>query len=128
MAHAGGRPLKFKSAAEITERADRYFAEQRENEEPITVTGLCIALGTVRHVLDDYQSGKHDNVDPDFSMAIKKAKLVCENYAETMLYGKTPVGAIFALKNFGWTDKIQNEHSGADGGPLTFVVKSILDK
>src|SRR6185437_86813 len=103
-------------------KAERYFAEQREAEKPITVTGLCMALGTIRHTLDDYQSGKYDDKDPDFSMVIKKAKLVCENYAETMLYSKSPVGAIFALKNFGWTDKVQNEHTGPDGGPIQFTV------
>lgn len=108
-----GRPLKFKSAAEISRMAEEYFTVQRLYDKPITVTGLCIALGTVRHVLDDYQAGKHDDVDPEFSMAVKKAKLVCENYAETMLFGKNPVGAIFALKNFGWTDRVQNEFSGS---------------
>ena len=113
MAHPGGRPLKFKSAAEITEKAERYFDEQRKNKEPITVTGLCIALRTIRHTLDDYQSGKYDDKDPDFSMAVKKAKLVCENYAESRLYGNNPTGAIFALKNFGWKDKFETEHSGS---------------
>lgn len=122
MSHPGGRPLKFKSAAEITEKAERYFAEQRENDKPITVTGLCIALGTIRHTLDDYQSGKYDDKDPDFSTAIKKAKLICENYAEMRLYGNNPTGAIFALKNFGWTDKVQNEVMGKDGGPIQAAI------
>src|SRR5690348_2640756 len=117
-----GRPLKFKSAAEITFRAEEYFAAQRDAEKPITVTGLCLALGTIRHTLDDYQSGKYDDKDPDFSEAVKKAKLVCENYAESRLYGNNPTGAIFALKNFGWTDKIQQEHSGPDGGAIQFTV------
>jgi len=121
MAHPGGRPLKFKSAAEITEKADKYFAAQREAEQPITVTGLCMALGVVRHTLDDYQADKYKAVDPEFSMAVKKAKLICENYAETRLYGNNPTGAIFALKNFGWKDKFETEHSGS------LDIASVLD-
>ena len=41
----------------------------------------------------------------DFSDTIKKAKLRVENYYEERLMTTTPTGAIFALKNFGWSDK-----------------------
>lgn len=56
----------------------------------------------------DYQSGKYDKADPEFSSCVKALKQVCENYAERMLFIKgNPAGPIFALKNYrnsGWRD------------------------
>jgi hypothetical protein len=112
------RPPKFKSAKDIESAAQKYFDSARENKEPITVTGLCIALDTTRESLCDYGSGKYDERDSSFSDTVKRVKLICENYAELRLYGNNPTGAIFALKNFGWSDKVQNEVTGANGGPL----------
>ena len=110
-----GRPLKFDSAHQINSIADNYFAECVEKEEPITITGLCIALGfTSRKVLMEYEDGKYDSYDPEFSNSVKCAKMRCEQYAESKIFSlKNPAGAIFALKNYGWTDKQEVEHSGS---------------
>lgn len=110
-----GRPLKFKSKKKLLGAGYAYFQKCIDEKMPITVTGLCIALGTYRDVLQDYASGKYDKVD-DFSNCIKELKLICENYAEQQLFiGKNQTGAIFALKQYGWKDNQQIEHSG-DGG------------
>lgn len=97
-----GRPLKFKSVEEMQLAILKYFAECDENDIPYTVTGLALALDTSRKVLVEYQ-GKDE-----YSNTIKRAKLMCENYAERHLFvGKSGVtGAIFSLKNnYGWVDK-----------------------
>jgi hypothetical protein len=100
-----GRPLKFKSSKELILKAQGYFNKCIESKEPITITGLCMALDTFRDVLMDYQSGKYDKTDHEFSNAVKKVKLVCENYAERLLFLKgNPAGPIFALKNYRWKD------------------------
>lgn len=106
-----GRPLKFKNSQELLQKANRYFAKcLRKKNEPITITGLCIALGTFRDVLLDYQNGLYDKTDPEFSATVKSIKQVCENYAERMLFIKgNPAGPIFALKNYRWTDTQQVE-------------------
>jgi len=96
-----GRPLKFKKPEEILNVAAKYFEEMIAKNQPITVTGLCMALDTTRDVLMDYQ----DERGEEFSNAVKKCKLVCENFAENQLYKGNPTGPIFALKNFGWKDK-----------------------
>lgn len=98
-----GRPLKFNSAQEILDIAKVYFDKCVDNHLPITITGLCMCLDTTRDVLIDYESGKHDDID-DFSHTIKKCKLVCENYAETIAITKGHSGSIFILKNYGWKD------------------------
>ena len=110
-----GRPLKFDSAEQIAKAGDKYFAHCEASEQPVTITGLCIALGTFRDVLCDYESGKYDDVDPEFSVTVKSLKIRCENFAEKRLFGNNPTGAIFALKNYGWSDKQDLNLSGAVG-------------
>ena len=95
-----GRPRTIKSPREMLRKGYAYFEKCRENEEPILVTGLVLALGlSCRDTLIEY--GKR----PEFADTVKALKTICEGYAETRLYGSNPTGAIFALKNFGWTDK-----------------------
>lgn len=96
-----GRPLKFKTPEELLGRAYEYFDETLEKNEPITITGLAMALDTSRETLMDYEEKRGDQ----FSDAVKRVKLVCENYAERKLFGSNPTGAIFALKNYGWKDR-----------------------
>lgn len=105
--HPGGRPLKFESVEKLQEKIDGYFENCEKMVLPHTVTGLAVWLNTTRDTLMDYQ--KRDQ----FSDTIKKAKLRCEAYAEKELYlNKCATGPIFALKNFGWKDKRETEHSG----------------
>ena len=93
-----GRPLKFKSVEELQEKIDAYFASCDEENEPITITGLALALDTSRDILCNYE-----NRD-EFSNAIKMAKLRVENAYEKRLVRRGNGGDVFALKNFGWKD------------------------
>jgi hypothetical protein len=106
-----GRPLKFATSQDLIAKANQYFRSvMKKKKEPITLTGLCMALGTFRDVLMDYQNGVYDKRDPEFSNAVKGIKQMCENYAERMLFIKgNPAGPIFALKNYRWTDTQQVE-------------------
>lgn len=65
-----------------------------------TITGLCIFLG-----FESRQSFYDYELRPEFSYTVKKARLFIENEYEEMLQTGNTTGAIFALKNFGWTDK-----------------------
>ena len=116
---AGGRPPKFKSANDFTAKANQYFVDATANSEPVTITGLCLALDTTRDLLADYANGTQGQ---EFSDAVKRAKMRVENFYEQRLSGNNPTGAIFALKNFGWSDKVQNEVSGPDGGPIQAAI------
>lgn len=99
-----GRPRLFESPEEFEELANKYFDECDRNLRKITWTGLCLAVGaSSRSTLDRYRRGEHGEefVDP-----IKKALLRVENYYEE--YGRDAL-AIFALKNFGWSDRPQTQ-------------------
>lgn len=108
-----GRPPKFKSTEDMQMLIDAYFLKCETDGEPITVTGLALALDTTRETLMDYEN------NDKFSDTVKRAKTKVQNYAERMLYlGKSAAGPIFALKNFGWSDKSEHELYGKDGGPI----------
>lgn len=101
-----GRPEKFFDPKEMEKAGMAYIEDCRANKEPITITGLCLWLGTTRDTLMEYQRKQ------EFSDTIKRLKLHAENFCEEYLYnpnGRAVVGAIFALKNFGWSDKMEIE-------------------
>lgn len=121
-----GRPLKFKTVEELQGKIDAYFAScytQKVDEngipvldlngnpvleqvEPITITGLALALDTSREVLMDIQNQVSEGYSKEYSDAIIRAKLRCQNYAEKQMFtAKSANGPIFALKNYGWVDK-----------------------
>ena len=98
-----GRPPLFDSPESMHEAIEKYF----ESATLITITGLALFLGfESRQSFYDYES------KPDFSYIIKRARLRVECAYETRLNGTLPTGAIFALKNMGWKDKVETEHSG----------------
>ena len=125
-----GRPRKYDTPEEMQKAIDLYFEkclpELLKDDEgkiikdrngfpayklnPPTISGLALHLGFVsRQSMYDYES--YDN---DFSDTIKKARLRCENYVETAMLDGTgaPAACIFALKNYGWSDRHEIDHSG----------------
>lgn len=106
-----GRPSKFKSVKDLSDKIEAYFlsCEDPENPgqyvRPLTITGLANALDTNRQTLLNYE-GKGEYFD-----TIKKAKNRVEQYVEEyMFFGKNQTGVIFNAKNnFGWQDKYQND-------------------
>ena len=101
MAHAGGRPLKFKSPEELQEKIDAYFLSVVPRQ--YTITGLAMALDVDRDTLLNYQD------KPEFFGTIKRAKTKIEWGYELTLRERGSSGDIFGLKNFGWTDKTEQD-------------------
>lgn len=102
-----GRPRKIKSVRQFEERAEAYFMDCEAKGEPVLLTGLILALGlSSRAALDEYAQR------PEFLNSVKKAKLRVEMEYEKALHSRNPSGPIFALKNFGWTDKPSVEVEG----------------
>ena len=104
--HAGGRPPKYKHVEDMQVLIDKYFNDCDETETPYTITGLAMALDMTREKVIKY--GQKD----EFRDAIKKAKQKVENSYELRLIKNGRAGDIFALKNFGWTDRQETEITG----------------
>jgi len=100
-----GRPLKFETPEELQATILSFFAEENGR---ITISGLAYYLGfESRQSFYDYEKR------PEFSYTIKRARLFIENEYEKLLISNNTTGAIFALKNFGWTDKSELDLSGS---------------
>jgi hypothetical protein len=98
-----GRPMKFKTPEELQTKIDKYFNDTPKEE--YSITGLALALDTYRETLCNYE--KRD----EFFDTIKRAKQRIENAYELRLIKRGTSGDIFALKNFGWTDKQEIEQT-----------------
>ena len=104
------RPRIIKTPQAFDRLAKKYFESCRKEKRRPTLTGLVLALGlSSRQSLDDYQ-GREGFID-----SVKRAKLRIEEAYEDRLDGSSPAGAIFALKNFGWSDRSQLDHTSSDG-------------
>lgn len=97
------RPLKYKTPEDLESAVYEYFQKRGgEGQKPPTISGLALHLG-----FEDRQSIYDYKERPKFSHIIKKALLLIEDYAESVLLGEEGVktGAIFWLKNHKWIDK-----------------------
>jgi len=151
-----GRPLKFETVETLEEKINEYFEscweevwftqEKREGKKVVCtewvpaldrhgnivkrlkerpcITGLAVFLDTSRKVLMEYEEKE------EYSNTIKKAKNLCEYYAEQgTISGAIPPGAgVFILKNFGWTDKQEIESKNVNTNlnyDMTWVVETL---
>lgn len=99
-----GRPLKFESVQVLKEKVEQYFTDTEMAEQ--TITGLAIHLATSRETLCNYE-----NRD-EFFDTIKNAKDRIEHAYEMRGLKVGNAFDIFRLKNMGWKDKQETEHSG----------------
>lgn len=111
-----GRPRKLQSPEQLDELVDKYVDMCGLSDPPvaITLTGLILSLGlSSRESFDEYL--KYDG----FSDSVKRAKLIIEHEYEKRLNGGANAAApIFALKNFGWSDKQTVTLDGDPDKPL----------
>jgi hypothetical protein len=95
-----GRPPKYNNAKELEDKINEYFEDCKKNKIFPLITGLALHLGfESRQSFYDYE--KHD----EYSYIIKRARLKVESGYEAKLLSQNTTGAIFGLKNMGWTDK-----------------------
>jgi len=116
MAKAGRKPKNDPNDVDaIQKKIDAYFQSAIKGERPYTFSGLALALGYFSRT----QLWENSKRNTPISEPIKKAMMKIEEAYEERLHGNTPTGAIFALKNRGWQDKQEVEHSGTITDKLT---------
>ena len=113
MTETRGRPRKICSPEEFDRLVDAYMADRTEREKPITLTGCLLHMGIFsRSTLDDYEGYE------GFSEPVKRLRATVAQAYEERLHGANATGSIFALKNMGWSDRQELEHTGKGGGPI----------
>jgi len=96
-----GRPLRFKTPAALEKVITKYLDETPREEW--TVTGLCLSCNMTKTLMNDYEKRE------GFDEVVSIAKLKVENAYELSLRKNGRAGDIFALKNFGWKDKTEQD-------------------
>ena len=96
-----GRPLKIETPEQMEKILNEYFETTEENK--ITITGLCLALDLDKSTFYDYEKRK------GYEDIVRRARMIVENSYEMSLRESGRTGDIFALKNFGWVDKQEQE-------------------
>lgn len=122
----------FESAEEVEALVQEYFEKgvkmktvvlgppnaRYSIELPVpTITGLCLYLG-----FESRQSFYEYEQKPEFTYTIKKARLLIETEYEEMLQAGSTSGAIFALKNFGWTDRQEIDQNLTHSGGIEIKI------
>ena len=96
-----GRPLKIETPKQMEDILNEYFSTTEENK--ITITGICLALNLDKQNFYEYEKRE------GYEDIVKRARMIVENSYEISLRENGRTGDIFALKNFGWRDKIEQE-------------------
>jgi len=99
-----GRPPIYDDPGKLEKKINDYF---NLKDEKFTITGLCLFCG-----FESRQSFYEYEKKDEFTYIIKRARMLIENMYEQKLQGTAPTGAIFALKNMGWEDKSESDHTG----------------
>ena len=97
-----GRPAKYDKPEDLEAMIEMYRLDCLTNELPPTVVGMALFLGfSCRASLYDYQTDRGD----EFSAVIKKGRAMVEKATLEKAMKTNGAGAIFYLKNLGYSDR-----------------------
>ncbi len=113
-----GRPIKY-TAAELQTKVNEYF----EVEPKPTIAGLAVFLGMDRQTLYNYRQR-----DEFFDILKEGVNKIESKYEGRLIYENNPTGVIFALKNMGWRDKVEQDVRVEGGVKLIFQDADSNDK
>ena len=128
-----GRPPKYETPEELQGKIDEYFKKGIKpqkiaigsgNKKQIitvkapTITGLILYCG----FCDRHSFYVYEKIEK-FSYTIKAARSRMEQRYEELLQSGLGAGAIFALKNYGWSDRQDIQHSGS----VDFSLKKLIE-
>ena len=112
-----GRPLKIETPKQMEDILNEYFSTTEESK--ITITGICLALNLDKKNFYEYEKRE------GYEDIVKRARMIVENSYEISLRENGRTGDIFALKNFGWRDKVEYEDSGNKNGVIEDLVEAL---
>ena len=106
-----GRPPRYKNPEELLKKFKKYIASEEDIYRFKNISGFCWYAGTNRHHLAELEETK-----PEFSATIREIRDYLANYTLNNADKKEKNQAlnIFLLKNYGYTDKTEQEvtHKG----------------
>ena len=112
---------RYESPSDLESAIVSYLDECSDAKERPRMTRLALRLGLDRRTLWEYVTGKREGLSEAWLGPLKRAWAEVEDGYESMLWSGKPVGAIFALKNMGWSDVPERE-AGNQGVQVQFNV------
>jgi hypothetical protein len=109
-----GRQRKFETVEELQLAIGKYFAECKDNETPLTISGLAYAIDLTRENILVYEK---DENRVEFHDTVKRAKayILADQEARLVSGKNNPAGLIFSMKNnYGWRDTQEINHTIGD--------------
>lgn len=91
----------FSTPKELEKKLNEYF--EKTPFERYTISGMCLFIGCHKDTF--YEYCKRDG----YKEICDHARLMIENSYEMDFRLKGRASDIFAMKNFGWKDKIEND-------------------
>jgi len=138
--HPGGRPMKYNTREDLENAIDNYFDECKLNKKTIitkdgildvispkvpTIAGLAYAIGVDRQTVYNYEKNQ------EYFDIIKRARdyILAEIESAAINDDVNNGPVIFVMKNYGYSDKQEIEHSGGIEQRLNSdQVKEEIDK
>jgi hypothetical protein len=103
---------KWESPEALREGLQRYAQEEEEGKRVLTYAGLARVAGVESRTLRGYQAGEDSGLAPEWLAVLKEAAQLVEEQDERLIRSNTPVGGIFALKQRGWSDRLDVTSDG----------------
>ncbi len=125
-----GRPPMYSEPADLLGKIVDYFENGVNHKEVVTKEGLVsVAVPTITGLVlhcgfCDRSSFYKYEEKPEFRHIIKNARTAIENHYEELMQAGGGAGAIFALKNFGWSDQPKE----AQDNGIAAALEKIADK
>jgi len=117
------RNYLFRSPAELDALVASYFQtdlpgpphasdakKQKSEPAPLTMSGLAYHLG-----FDSIREYQICETKRKYAFALKRARLRVEAEYEKKLHFQSSTGAIFALRSFGWTERLSDPNNLSPG-------------
>lgn len=102
VAQPGKKPF-YSSPEDMEDKIIKFILYCAEQQMPLTVSGLVLWLGFVSVTsLTDYAKKNQA-----FAQTITRARTLVAMQYEMQLFEQNSAGAVFALKNMGWSDRVE---------------------
>lgn len=112
-----GQPPSFNNVNELEAKLDEYKKYLKQEGKPPTIAGLAYYTGLDRKTIYNYEKK-----DEYFHTLKKFRDWIMMNYEELAIE-KGNGGIVFLLKNYGYNDKQEIEHSGNIGVNIVDDIK-----
>jgi len=116
-----GRPRCFDDSGVLWTECVQYIEECDRTAVPPTMAGLAAHIGCSKRTLNEYMKGSYDTDDANFSRALELARTIIEDRKLRAGLQKSLDSGLVKfdlINNHGYTEKVSNEVTGKDGGPV----------